>query len=34
MTVERERLPNRRPSENFMFEIAGLRFTATVRKPK
>ena len=30
MTVERQRLDNRRPSENFTFELNGLRFTATV----
>lgn len=28
--TERRRLPNRRPSENFTFELDGLRFTATV----
>jgi hypothetical protein len=32
MTFERERLPNRRDSENFSFEIDGLRFTATVSR--
>jgi ribonucleoside-diphosphate reductase alpha chain len=26
----RQRLPDRRPSENFSFELNGLRFTATV----
>jgi len=30
MTAPRERLPARRASENFTFEIGGLRFTATV----
>jgi hypothetical protein len=30
--TERERLRNRRPSENFTFEIAGLKFTATVSR--
>ena len=30
--TNRERLPNRRASENFTFEIAGLRFTATVSR--
>ncbi len=30
MTSERERLPNRRRSENFTFELNGLRFTATI----
>jgi hypothetical protein len=28
--TERRRLPNRRPSENFTFELDGLRFTGTV----
>jgi hypothetical protein len=28
----RERLPNRRPSETFSFELNGLRFTATVSR--
>jgi hypothetical protein len=28
----RERLPNRRASENFTFELDGLRFTATVSR--
>lgn len=28
----RERLPNRRASENYAFELAGLRFTATVSR--
>jgi hypothetical protein len=28
----RERLPNRRSSENFTFEFDGLRFTATVSR--
>jgi hypothetical protein len=28
----RERLPNRRPSENFNFEVAGLRYTCTVSR--
>jgi hypothetical protein len=27
---ERERLPNRRCSENFTFELDGLKFTATM----
>jgi hypothetical protein len=31
MTV-RQRLPNRRASENFSFELNGLRFTATVSR--
>jgi hypothetical protein len=31
MTV-RERLPNRRASESFTFELDGLRFTATVSR--
>lgn len=26
----RERLPNRRPSESFTFELGGLRFTASI----
>jgi hypothetical protein len=30
MTAFRTRLPNRRASENFAFELDGLRFTATV----
>jgi len=29
MTAQRETLANRRPSENFSFELGGLRFTAT-----
>ena len=29
-TAQRQRLPNRRESENFSFELNGLRFTATV----
>jgi hypothetical protein len=28
--TERQRLPNRRRSENFTFELDGLRFTATI----
>jgi ribonucleoside-diphosphate reductase alpha chain len=28
----RERLPNRRVSENFEFEVTGLRYTATVNR--
>lgn len=28
----RQRLPNRRPSESFTFELAGLRFTASVSR--
>lgn len=28
----RERLPNRRVSENFAFELNGLRFTATISR--
>lgn len=32
MTAERTRLPNRRKSENFTFEVDGLRFTATVSR--
>ena len=32
MTAERERLQNRRYSENFTFELDGLRFTATVSR--
>ena len=32
MTAHRERLPNRRLSENFSFELNGLRFTATVSR--
>jgi ribonucleoside-diphosphate reductase alpha chain len=27
---KRERLPNRRPGETFEFEVAGLRYTATI----
>jgi hypothetical protein len=30
--VARERLPARRPSESFTFELNGLRFTATVSR--
>jgi ribonucleoside-diphosphate reductase alpha chain len=30
--TERERLPNRRNSESFSFELNGLRFTATVSR--
>jgi hypothetical protein len=30
--MTRERLPNRRPSETFSFELNGLRFTATVSR--
>src|SRR5262249_15608526 len=29
-TAQRERLPNRRESENFSFELTGVRLTATV----
>ncbi|HEX9070984.1 MAG TPA: hypothetical protein VF852_03430 [Pseudolabrys sp.] len=29
---KRERLPNRRLSENFAFELDGLRFTATISR--
>jgi hypothetical protein len=32
MTAARERLPNRRLSESFTFELDGLRFTATVSR--
>jgi ribonucleoside-diphosphate reductase alpha chain len=32
MTAARQRLPNRRPSENFGFEVDGLHFTATVSR--
>jgi hypothetical protein len=32
MTAARERLPNRRASQNFSFELNGLRFTATVSR--
>ena len=32
MTAERERLPNRRYGESFCFEVAGLRYTATVNR--
>ena len=32
MSAERQRLPNRRLSENFTFELHGLRFTATVSR--
>jgi ribonucleoside-diphosphate reductase alpha chain len=32
MTAARERLPNRRASENFSFELDGLRFTASVSR--
>src|SRR6185436_2913272 len=33
MTAERRRhLPSRRPSENFTFELGGLKFTATVSR--
>jgi hypothetical protein len=32
MTAARERLPNRRASESFSFELNGLRFTATVSR--
>ena len=32
MTAIRDRLPNRRETESFTFEVAGLRFTATVSK--
>ena len=28
-TRERRRLPNKRPSESFSFEVGGLRYTAT-----
>ena len=30
--TERQRLPDRRLSESFSFEIAGLRFTATISR--
>ena len=30
--MTRQRLDNRRPSENFTFELDGLRFTATVSR--
>jgi ribonucleoside-diphosphate reductase alpha chain len=30
VTQERERLANRRPSETFELEVAGLRYTATI----
>lgn len=30
--IERQRLPNRRASESFTFELDGLRFTATVSR--
>ena len=30
MTAPRERLPDRRPSKSFSFELNGFRFTATV----
>ena len=32
MTGHRHRLPNRRSSESFTFELDGLRFTATVSR--
>jgi hypothetical protein len=32
MTAARQRLPNRRASENLTFELDGLRFTATVSR--
>jgi hypothetical protein len=32
MTAGRQRLPNRRASESFTFELNGLRFTATVSR--
>jgi hypothetical protein len=32
MTADRQRLPNRRASESFTFELNGLRFTATVSR--
>ena len=32
MTASRQRLPNRRASESFTFELNGLRFTATVSR--
>jgi hypothetical protein len=31
-SADRQRLPNRRASESFIFEIDGLRFTATVSR--
>jgi hypothetical protein len=30
--IERQRLPSRRGSENFTFELGGLRFTATISR--
>jgi hypothetical protein len=30
--TNREKLPNRRPNESFMFEVGGFRFTATVSR--
>src|SRR6516162_2000333 len=30
MTARREKLPNRRVSESFTFEVDGLKFTATI----
>jgi ribonucleoside-diphosphate reductase alpha chain len=32
MTSQRERLPNRRDSETFSFEVGGLGYTATISK--
>jgi hypothetical protein len=32
MNPSRERLPNRRPSETFELNVAGLRYTATVSR--
>ena len=32
MAPKRERLPNRRASENYTFELHGLRYTATVSR--
>jgi hypothetical protein len=32
MTVERNRLPDRRASESFVFELDGLKFTATISR--
>jgi hypothetical protein len=32
VTAERERLPQRRASENISVEVAGLKFTATVSR--
>jgi hypothetical protein len=32
MSAQRERLPNRRASEIFSFELEGLRFTASVSR--